>query len=256
MNDFNDYLQHHGIKGMKWGIRRFRNTDGTLTPEGRKRYGYDYRRPYKEKGFDEKTWRRLANAGGNLVTTHNAYLKARSGSKWNNIIADRKVLKSFDRNGDITEYGKKRYGHSEEGYRELYGRIHEEMGGRKGSSTGPKAIGKHSRKVIEDAKQAEKAFKNSKEYKEYSKKRDKAMDKAYKRFESGKITEDDLSDIYEYWAKAAPKPNKAMHKGSKGYYQSGVGKDLNIAYLQDIGFNEKNAKEIASGLSKNNRGFD
>lgn len=31
-------LQHHGIKGMKWGIRRFQNTDGSLTSAGRKRY--------------------------------------------------------------------------------------------------------------------------------------------------------------------------------------------------------------------------
>lgn len=31
-------LQHHGIKGMRWGIRRFQNKDGTLTPAGRKRY--------------------------------------------------------------------------------------------------------------------------------------------------------------------------------------------------------------------------
>lgn len=32
------YLEHHGIKGMKWGIRRFQNEDGTLTPEGKERY--------------------------------------------------------------------------------------------------------------------------------------------------------------------------------------------------------------------------
>lgn len=32
-------LSHHGIKGQKWGVRRFRNKDGSLTPAGRKRYG-------------------------------------------------------------------------------------------------------------------------------------------------------------------------------------------------------------------------
>lgn len=31
-------LQHWGIKGMKWGMRRYQNKDGSLTPEGRKRY--------------------------------------------------------------------------------------------------------------------------------------------------------------------------------------------------------------------------
>ena len=34
-------LRHHGIKGQKWGVRRFQNADGSLTADGRKRYGTD-----------------------------------------------------------------------------------------------------------------------------------------------------------------------------------------------------------------------
>ena len=37
MND--EVLVHHGIKGQRWGVRRFQNADGSLTVAGRRRYG-------------------------------------------------------------------------------------------------------------------------------------------------------------------------------------------------------------------------
>lgn len=38
MDEYLDnYLAHHGIKGQKWGIRRYQNEDGTLTAEGKAR---------------------------------------------------------------------------------------------------------------------------------------------------------------------------------------------------------------------------
>lgn len=36
---YSDELWHHGIKGQRWGVRRFTNPDGTLTEEGKRRYG-------------------------------------------------------------------------------------------------------------------------------------------------------------------------------------------------------------------------
>ena len=43
-----DYLTHHGIKGQKWGVRRFENEDGSLTPAGKARYA-DYDGPLSRK---------------------------------------------------------------------------------------------------------------------------------------------------------------------------------------------------------------
>lgn len=38
MTDIEYELYHHGVKGMRWGRRRYQNTDGSLTPAGKKRY--------------------------------------------------------------------------------------------------------------------------------------------------------------------------------------------------------------------------
>lgn len=42
-----NYLMHHGIKGQKWGIRRFQNPDGSLTAAGKNRYSTLERKSHK-----------------------------------------------------------------------------------------------------------------------------------------------------------------------------------------------------------------
>ena len=39
-------LYHHGVKGQKWGVRRYQNPDGSLTAAGKKRYLKDWQRSY------------------------------------------------------------------------------------------------------------------------------------------------------------------------------------------------------------------
>lgn len=40
----NGELYHWGVKGMKWGVRRYQNKDGSLTPAGKKRIAREYER--------------------------------------------------------------------------------------------------------------------------------------------------------------------------------------------------------------------
>ncbi len=37
-NDYRAYLEHHGILGMRWGVRRYQNKDGSLTSRGKHHY--------------------------------------------------------------------------------------------------------------------------------------------------------------------------------------------------------------------------
>lgn len=42
--DEDNYLEHHGVLGMKWGVRRFQNADGTLTEKGKARVSKEYKK--------------------------------------------------------------------------------------------------------------------------------------------------------------------------------------------------------------------
>lgn len=72
-------LYHWGVKGMKWGVRRYQNKDGTLTKAGERRYARDLRerqdKNEKNTNVDANRWVRedlnrsksLSNEAGNLA---------------------------------------------------------------------------------------------------------------------------------------------------------------------------------------------
>ena len=73
MYETSDYLAHHGIKGQKWGVRQYQNTDGSLTAEGRRRYGVG-----PERGSKEALKKQAKEAKQNARAEKKAAKKAQS----------------------------------------------------------------------------------------------------------------------------------------------------------------------------------
>lgn len=80
-----DELYHHGIKGMKWGVRRYQNKDGTLTAAGKRRSDKEKAkldakdREYYDKavrgGFDLSSKRAKQLAGAEIIRYGQAWTR-------------------------------------------------------------------------------------------------------------------------------------------------------------------------------------
>ena len=66
----NNQLYHHGVKGMKWGVRRWQNKDGSLTPAGKKR-----------RGESDDSTSTVQNLKKKVITRHKAFAEGRAAAK-------------------------------------------------------------------------------------------------------------------------------------------------------------------------------
>lgn len=106
---YTDELYHHGIKGQKWGVRRYQNEDGTYTKAGKERRLKQGAKAYKGLVKDIRN-RRASIYGksnrwvrGLALGEHSYKLKEESGLKRSDFYASpeyQKWLNSYDRNKD------------------------------------------------------------------------------------------------------------------------------------------------------------
>lgn len=75
---YENELYHHGIKGQKWGVRRFQNGDGSLKPAGEKRYGVGERvADYASRS--RKTKQTEAMRGVDMIDARNRAIQEAKG---------------------------------------------------------------------------------------------------------------------------------------------------------------------------------
>ena len=71
-------IEHHGILGQRWGVRRYQNEDGTLTPAGKDRYREDKALSKKEQRYLEG--KRLYSEGKTIDEYKKKELLVNAGS--------------------------------------------------------------------------------------------------------------------------------------------------------------------------------
>ena len=187
------YLMHHGIKGQRWGVRRYQNEDGSLTPAGKKRY-----------------------SNGNLA--YKDFKKA---------IRRQRGEKLGQSNRWMSGYG----------------------------------IGEKSDRLIKETDKKRQEYANSPQYKQWLKKYDNYYKVAERRLQNGQITIKEFDRGGDEIWKQRPKknfndPKDAAYVVGKGYANNYIkrgGKDLSIAYIEDIGFNKEAAEKIVESIIKRNK---
>lgn len=103
----NNELYHHGIKGMKWGVRRYQKKDGGLTPAGKKRYSDDH---IRAKELKKKKLSELSNAELKELNNRMNLESQYKNLKRQNVSAGRKFIQDVAREtakNTASEYARK-----------------------------------------------------------------------------------------------------------------------------------------------------
>lgn len=100
---YSDGLYHHGIKGMKWGVRRYQKKDGSLTPAGKKRYNEEESQ-YREKLSKALKNRNIRDSDKQLFEYRNQSLAKRTAKTAAYKMAG--MLVGDILTGNISKYGK------------------------------------------------------------------------------------------------------------------------------------------------------